>query len=171
VEESDLLLDLLNSRPLIDGVEHDELADPEPAAAWTSAHGGTGDQAELHAVRRARDLLTQATRGSLDPGDLAPLLRGVRWTPEVTGGALTWHLECDAGSTLAPRAVLAWFTVRRDWPGRLRPCGNDECRLFLLDRSNANKRRWCSMAVCGNRLKAQRHYRKHHQPDTPQGTG
>ncbi|MEU1163642.1 CGNR zinc finger domain-containing protein [Streptomyces sp. NPDC005921] len=45
-------------------------------------------------------------------------------------------------------------------PGRLRPCANPECRLFLLDRSKGNSARWCSMAVCGNRMKARRHYRR-----------
>jgi predicted RNA-binding Zn ribbon-like protein len=45
-------------------------------------------------------------------------------------------------------------------PGRLRPCANDECRLFLIDRSKSNLARWCSMAVCGNRLKARRHYER-----------
>jgi len=42
----------------------------------------------------------------------------------------------------------------------LRPCANDECRLFLIDHSKANAARWCSMAVCGNRLKARRHYQR-----------
>ena len=37
---------------------------------------------------------------------------------------------------------------------------NDECRLFPLDRSKANAARWCSMAVCGNRMKARRHYQR-----------
>jgi predicted RNA-binding Zn ribbon-like protein len=37
---------------------------------------------------------------------------------------------------------------------------NDECRLFPLDRSKANAARWCSMAVCGNRIKARRHYQR-----------
>jgi hypothetical protein len=39
-----------------------------------------------------------------------------------------------------------------------------ECRLFLLDRSRANKARWCSMATRGNRLKARRHYERTRTP-------
>ena len=34
------------------------------------------------------------------------------------------------------------------------------CALFLLDRSKPNTARWCSMAVCGNRMKARRHYER-----------
>lgn len=45
-------------------------------------------------------------------------------------------------------------------PGRLRPCASEKCSLFLLDRSRANRARWWSMAVCGNREKARRHYER-----------
>ncbi|MEV6693745.1 CGNR zinc finger domain-containing protein [Micromonospora sp. NPDC051196] len=51
--------------------------------------------------------------------------------------------------------------------GRLRSCGNDECRLFHLDRSRANTARWYSMKTCSNRLKARRHQeRARYQPTT-----
>jgi predicted RNA-binding Zn ribbon-like protein len=39
-------------------------------------------------------------------------------------------------------------------------CANDQCHLFLIDRSNAGTARWCSTAICGNRMKARRHRRK-----------
>jgi predicted RNA-binding Zn ribbon-like protein len=61
---------------------------------------------------------------------------------------------------LAVRAILTWDALARQSPGRLRPCANGECRLFLIDRSKANAARWCSMAVCGNRMKARRHYQR-----------
>jgi predicted RNA-binding Zn ribbon-like protein len=74
---------------------------------------------------------------------------------------LELHLTVeDDDRRLAVRAVLAWGVVTHDLPGRLRPCANDECRLFLLDRSRANTARWCSMAICGNRMKARRHYQR-----------
>ena len=65
-----------------------------------------------------------------------------------------------AGADAATRAVIAWDTLQISSPGRLRPCANDECHLFLLDRSKPNTARWCSMAICGNRMKARRHYRR-----------
>jgi predicted RNA-binding Zn ribbon-like protein len=61
---------------------------------------------------------------------------------------------------LAVRAMLTWDRLRKTAPGRLRPCANEDCSLFLLDRSQANAARWCSMAVCGNRMKARRHYQR-----------
>jgi predicted RNA-binding Zn ribbon-like protein len=41
---------------------------------------------------------------------------------------------------------------------RLRICGN--CGWLFIDRSKNHSRIWCDMAVCGNRRKASRHYRR-----------
>lgn len=35
----------------------------------------------------------------------------------------------------------------------IRRCANPLCRLFFYDDSRTRRRRWCSMAVCGNRHK------------------
>ncbi len=40
---------------------------------------------------------------------------------------------------------------------RLRICANDGCRWVFEDTSPTARRRWCSMASCGNRAKAARH--------------
>jgi len=39
-------------------------------------------------------------------------------------------------------------------------CHDVECGWLFLDKSPARRRRWCSMADCGNRAKARRHYAK-----------
>jgi len=39
----------------------------------------------------------------------------------------------------------------------VRNCENPTCTLWFYDRTKAHRRRWCSMAVCGNRAKAQAH--------------
>jgi predicted RNA-binding Zn ribbon-like protein len=36
----------------------------------------------------------------------------------------------------------------------IRACEGSACTLMFLDRTKAHARRWCSMAVCGNRAKA-----------------
>src|SRR6185437_6680981 len=41
-------------------------------------------------------------------------------------------------------------------PSALRACADPECGWLFLDRSQARRRRWCSMAECGNRAKARR---------------
>ena len=40
---------------------------------------------------------------------------------------------------------------------RVRICGSDTCSARFYDRSPAARRRWCSMALCGNVAKARRH--------------
>jgi predicted RNA-binding Zn ribbon-like protein len=158
----DLLLELLNSTPVVDGVVHDLLGDDGRAVAWQWSHGGAGDEEERRHLVRARDLLQDVVRGDQPPTALAPLLDGVVRVPRWDDDGLEWVLSTDSDRQrrLAVRAVTAWDAVRRDRPGRLRPCANPECRRFLLDRSKPNKARWCSMAVCGNRMKARRHYER-----------
>lgn len=39
----------------------------------------------------------------------------------------------------------------------IRNCENDACTLMFYDRTKSHARRWCSMAVCGNRAKAAAH--------------
>jgi predicted RNA-binding Zn ribbon-like protein len=41
---------------------------------------------------------------------------------------------------------------------RMKICGN--CGWLFIDRSKNKSRTWCDMAVCGNRAKANRHYRR-----------
>ena len=87
-------------------------------------------------------------------------LRDVSIDVYITDGRVAWTLSVAPERRLAVRAVLAWDALAKQSPGRLRPCANDECRLFLIDRTRNNTARWCSMAVCGNRLKARRHYQR-----------
>jgi predicted RNA-binding Zn ribbon-like protein len=43
---------------------------------------------------------------------------------------------------------------------RVRICASDTCSARFYDRSPAARRRWCSMALCGNQAKARRHREK-----------
>src|SRR3954470_24596071 len=156
----DVLLDLLNSRPLVNGKEHDALGDPADGRRWAQEHGGEGNLAELALLREARDALRDVVSGESPPAVLSPLLEGVHQVPELTSDGLQWTVKSPPHARLAVEVVLAWAATEEQLPGRLRPCANDECRLFLLDRSRANRARWCSMAVCGNRAKARRHYER-----------
>lgn len=160
-EDEALLLELLNTTPVGESGIEDVLGEGARGAGWAVAHGGVGSPDELAQLREARSRLQQVIWGHRDAEELGPLVRGARWEPVVDHSGLDVHLAVeDEDRRLAARAVLAWGALTRDLPGRLRPCANDECRLFLLDRSRANTARWCSMAVCGNRMKARRHYQR-----------
>lgn len=41
---------------------------------------------------------------------------------------------------------------------RIRKCEHPECCLYFIDTSKSQKRRWCSMELCGNRKKAAEFY-------------
>ncbi|WP_299958828.1 CGNR zinc finger domain-containing protein [uncultured Modestobacter sp.] len=154
------LLDLLNTTPVVDGVQRD-LLDGDPGRAWLRDHGGDGSAAEQQATRTARNALQAVARGDEPARSLAPLLSDVRLAPAIGDDGISWiPTDVPPARGLAVRAVLAWDAVRRTHPGRLRPCANDECALFLLDRSKPNRARWCSMATCGNRMKARRHHER-----------
>lgn len=72
-----------------------------------------------------------------------------RWTvrPEEAGCALIQHRLAVAASELLSQSIVS----------NVRECG--ACSWLFLDLSRSKSRRWCSMATCGNRAKAQRHYR------------
>ncbi|MFF4753658.1 CGNR zinc finger domain-containing protein [Streptomyces sp. NPDC002514] len=159
-ERQDTLLELLNSTPVINGVVQDQLADPKAARSWQQTHGGTGTPAELRHLMQARTALQDVIRGSRPATSLAPLLKDVTSRPYLSPTGVSWELDAPAERRMAIEAVMAWSAVQQTTPGRLRPCANEECRLFLIDRSKTNKARWCSMAVCGNRMKARRHYQR-----------
>jgi predicted RNA-binding Zn ribbon-like protein len=155
-----LLLAVLNSTPVINGVPADDLADPALARVWLTDSGGIGTDSELQHVLEVRQALQAVVRGEQPPDVLRAALQGVSYVPDVADGQISWILSVAPERELAARAVLAWGALARHSRGRLRPCANDECRLFLIDHSKANGARWCSMAVCGNRMKARRRYQR-----------
>ena len=114
--------------------------------------GGIGaSEAErrlLIALREAVDVLFRgaATTGEPSVENLPPLLRASADAIERGG----------AGSLLAATAHSALALLAPDQASRIRIC--DNCGWLFLDRSRNGSRRWCDMAVCGNRRKAQRHY-------------
>ncbi|GAA5194386.1 CGNR zinc finger domain-containing protein [Rugosimonospora acidiphila] len=158
-----LLLDLLNTTPVIDGAPRDDLADVRAGRAWLADHGQPATEDEWRALLDARSALQDIVRGDGAPASAARFIEGVSYRPSLIDDGLTWDLEVPRGRSAAAAAVLAWDAVRASSPGRLRPCANPECRLFLIDHSKANSARWCSMAICGNRMKARRHYQRARQ--------
>ena len=100
-----------------------------------------------------------------------------RWLLDALGRAkvtsvmpLTWSVELDSLAALADRlAVSVWLLLQRDSSGRLRECRDDSCGWLFLDRSRNGSRVWCSSADCGNRSRARRHYRRHHEDGAPPG--
>ena len=157
-DDEAFLLDLLNTTPVVDGVPTDTLPDLATATPWLTDHDVPATRAEWTRLIRARAVLQAVVRGDESAAALQPFLEPARLVPSAGDAGVDWRL--DGGG--AARAVIAWDGLRLTSPGRLRPCANTECRLFLIDRSKPNTARWCSMATCGNRMKARRHYHRTH---------
>ncbi len=74
-----------------------------------------------------------------------------------------WDVDLRGSSALGQLAPVLWSAgdlLTGNRLGRVKRCANPECGWLFLDDSRAGKRRWCSMASCGNRAKARRHYHK-----------
>jgi predicted RNA-binding Zn ribbon-like protein len=78
---------------------------------------------------------------------------------ETATAALRNSSSPNALEAATARSALALaFGPERD---RIKICGN--CGWLFVDRSKNRSRLWCDMAVCGNRIKANRHYRRKQQ--------
>jgi len=80
-----------------------------------------------------------------------------------------WKLEFMAREEglewlLAAIARSAAEIVVEGSEARLRMCANPRCGLFFCDTSRTHRRRWCSMAVCGNRHKVKSFARRRASP-------
>lgn len=81
--------------------------------------------------------------------------------PGKVGFRWGWKTSArDAAHLLAPILFDAAELVTSGKFARIRQCEGETCGWLFLDRSQAGRRRWCSMADCGNRDKVRRYYRR-----------
>lgn len=101
-------------------------------------------------------------------GDLLPVNAALRETlPQrrlaTDGENLEW-VWCDPAESLAsplwPIVLSAAELLTSSDLPRVRQCDGARCTWLFLDHSRSRSRRWCSMASCGNRAKARRHYQR-----------
>lgn len=161
-----LPLDFLNTADwTADGaVERESLVTLDDVRAWMGACdlpplALPSSAAEVRAFRDAlRPLFlgpirdedgVRAVAAALAEGRAAPLVRAPTGRVAVSPAASLHHLL--AASTVAlladPREA-----------GRVKLCPGRHCGWLFLDETRGGRRRWCSMATCGNREKARRSY-------------
>lgn len=167
-----LAMDLLNTEAREDGRTIDHWRDGGDVLAWLARHGIALPAADVDRdalLAQARSLRALARRlvvrrkddGSAgDLGDLNEWLHAHVSAPHLErDGAGNWTLARIARGTtsaallgpLAEAVAQLLVEVRFDL---VKQCEHPECILWFYDRTKAHKRRWCSMAVCGNRHKA-----------------
>jgi predicted RNA-binding Zn ribbon-like protein len=156
-----LALDLVNTEWMSDGRRRDLLAEPGGVAVWLRAAGHPDAPHDAEPLRVARSAIRAV---AADRGDAAAL-------NDVLGhGRLVERLGADGPERIVEvddeRWRVPWLAAQnllelmRAGPDRIRRCANHECILHFYDASRNGRRQWCSMAACGNRAKARRHYER-----------
>ncbi|WP_119695758.1 CGNR zinc finger domain-containing protein [Microbacterium halotolerans] len=157
VDDETVLLDVLNSAPRLGGVATDMLEGAK-GVGFARRLGGAGTDREVDLLRQARDAIQWLVRGRTDAAHtLQALMDHTALTPAVTPKGIQWNLVAAGDALPAARIAQAWSRVNETLPGRLKACANEECNLFLIDHTRPGTAKWCSMATCGNRMKARAH--------------
>jgi predicted RNA-binding Zn ribbon-like protein len=175
-----LALDFLNTRPVQNGAPVELLPDFAALLQWFQAanllrprdrmrhlrHWGRSDRARrtLEAAwdlrnRLRKDVLAWERGAALNRASIAELNRLLTAYPMRTRlrtaqNALSkelWFELKQPEELLAPLAYSAAALFTEADRFRVRKCG--QCVLHFYDTSKKGTRRWCSMQLCGNRLK------------------
>jgi predicted RNA-binding Zn ribbon-like protein len=156
-----LAVDLLNTRWREGDGDVDLLDGLDGLGQWFS-ESGQADVPATEPVRRAlvhlREVLRHVTNdvpGAVD--DLNDVLaRGLMVRALHDGQPTERVLFTDDSWSPAWRAAGSYLDLVAGAPAAVRQCGSPDCVLYFFDPTG--RRRWCSMAGCGNRAKARRHH-------------
>jgi len=167
-------LDLVNTHRDRDGGGVEYLREPADLAAWLRAagHGDVAvDAGALAQARELREAVDAGVRADVtgQPFPAPALAIMNRWL--AAAPLIAPQLRLSGGVAVLgppeiPRTVAQVLGgIARDAAellgtsqrSRLRICPGPGCAGRFADDSPAGRRRWCSMAVCGNRSKASTH--------------
>ena len=178
----DLIQAFINTVDIENPQVKEDLRTPEAARAWLLAHGliesggplSESDRLELIAFRES---LRAAALANTGDGDRRSTLETV------------WKYASDCSFQLSIDGDVPRFTCADGIPkdeaigqmlgilydsikagswGRLKACRKDTCQFAFYDHSKNGSGVWCSMAVCGNRVKAQRRRARANANPAPQ---
>lgn len=176
-----LAIELANTVVAGEDGERDLLRSADDVTAWIDAHRDelpprAGDAPPTPAqLRRLRDAVRELIDAAIEQRAPAPdALRRVnaagsavaprpilRWQddgpPRVTDASAEARPAKAALALIARSAVEVLGGADRT---RLRRCERPGCILVFV--ATNPRRRWCSPAVCGNRVRVARHYARHH---------
>ena len=163
-------LDLLNTVLQVDGVLVDVLQSDEDVAHWLVKAGvlpaPMPRKGLLKTTRELREMVRELVRRRqahkrLELTPLNAFLARGRQEPVLVqdragGVRLEQHFATDtAEQLLMPVALAAAELLANGNFDLVRACESDDCVLHFYDRTKSHRRRWCSMATCGNRAKVQ----------------
>jgi predicted RNA-binding Zn ribbon-like protein len=157
---------------------YDFLPDRKAVLEWGRAQGTLSrrDRAAASAgpsmarVRKVRTLIFRlllpfSRSASPSPADLSAFQKILRQTTgkmELVSAGGRYCLACPTGDPVerivceAVRSTAELLLSNRG--DRIRECQG--CGWLFFDSTRNRSRRWCTMAICGNRAKARRHYQR-----------
>lgn len=165
-------LDFINTEYGTGDQRHDCLTDDESVFEWLKVAGllprqfeGAASEGLLALARQLRDssraVVTAAMSGVA--ADLSVINQVLEAGRPVR--ALTWQEQAQAfrivssprdmspASLLEPIAESLASLITHEKFEFVRQCEAHDCVLLFHDLTKSHRRRWCSMATCGNRMK------------------
>ena len=177
---NELALDFVNTRPVLDGEPTELLKDFDAVLRWFQAAGllnsgeaaslerqwgGTAEAGKVTEVMKnfrerlrneilawegGRTLRSSTIKELNELMEVHPMhsrlvMKGTAYSTKL------WFEAREPGELLAPLAHSAATLFAAGHRERIRKCAN--CVLHFHDTSKKGTRRWCSMRLCGNRLK------------------
>lgn len=168
-----LAMDLLNTEARDDGKAVEFWNSDAEALHWLARYGiAPATQSEtfasgelLNQAKALRKLARQLITGFKDGktpeiSELNQYLHAFDTAPHLARdaeGKLTLNRVSHTdsiGSLLGPVAEAVAELLVEGKVDLIKQCEHPDCILWFYDRTKAHKRRWCSMALCGNRHKA-----------------
>lgn len=167
-----LALDFINSEYGVGDQRHDCFVDDHSVMSWLAQAGLLPEHVELQApsgllaLARTLRASSRAVVNAAMTGvavDLAvinqvleagqPVSR-LEWEQEKKGfRAASYPRDSSPASLLGPVTEALVGLVTHEKFEYVRQCEAHDCVLLFHDLSKSHRRRWCSMATCGNRMK------------------
>lgn len=184
-----LALDFLNTKPILESEPQELLTNAAALQRWLIASGIVTSQKNRALVRAWRDsrqgeafvqkliafrerlraAVLRLEAGSL-PGDafLAELDMLLKKHPQRTslskkGSKVVLDVFFEPQKpedVWAPIVAATAKLLSEVEPSRIRKCESDSCIVHFYDISKKGSRRWCSMNICGNKLKVAAYQRR-----------
>ena len=182
-------LDFINTQMIVNGEPADLLGSFEDLVSWlVQARIVTGTQADVARAeltkRQMVPLLDQAKSFRTTLREMTERLAASQSIPDSIILTINRVLSQQSGypqlvriknrrfeqrfhstaaptqSVLAPLAEAASDLLCQANFALIKKCGNPSCILYFYDTTKNHARNWCSMGLCGNRMKAAAHYRR-----------
>lgn len=167
-----LALDFINTEYGVGDQHHDYLVDDESVLNWLKMAGLLSEDADqkvprelLAYARQLRDCSRRVVSAAMNgvPADLSVVnqvleagrpVTMLEWDEDARAFRVGTHQrDSSSASLLNPVAESLVSLVTSEKFEYVRQCEAHDCVLLFQDLTKSHRRRWCSMATCGNRMK------------------